>query len=58
MPTNPIGKGTKIVNVNMQKEMAVDLERRAADLKISTGSYIKLILKQWADSGQELPLSE
>lgn len=56
--TNPIGKGTKTVGINMPKTEAAELERRAASMGISTGMYCKTILRKWLESGQQLVLEE
>ena len=58
MATNPIGKGTKTIGINMAKKMADELERRAASMQISKSNYCKIILQQWLDSGKKLTLSE
>ena len=58
MSTNPIGRGTKTVGINMQLEMAKQLERRAASMQLSTGHYCRIILRQWLDSGERLHLRE
>ena len=58
MATNPAGKGTKTIGLNMRAEMAEELERRARSMSLSTGAYCKRILKDWADSGKKLVISE
>jgi hypothetical protein len=58
MATNPIGKGTKTIGINMDKKMADELEKRAASMHISTGKYCKIVLQQWIDSKQKLTLGE
>ena len=58
MATNPIGKGTKTIGINMNEKMADELERRATSMHISKSSYCKIILQQWLDSGKKLTLSE
>ena len=58
MATNPIGKGTKTIGINMNQKMADELERRADSMHISKSNYCKIILKQWLDSGNKLTLSE
>ena len=58
MATNPIGKGTKTIGINMSNNMADDLEKRAASMHISKSKYCKIILQQWLDSGKKLTLSE
>ncbi len=58
MATNPIGKGTKTIGVNMKQAGADELERRARSMHISTSKYIKLVLQKWVDSGQRLSISE
>ena len=56
--TNPIGKGTKTIGLNMPKNMAADLEKRASSMNISKSKYCVIILQQWLDSGKKLMLSE
>ena len=58
MATNPVGKGTKTIGINMKSEMADDIEKRAKSMGISTGMYCKLILGSWLKSGKKLTLSE
>ena len=58
MATNPVGKGTKTIGINMPAKMANELERRATSMHISKSNYVKIILKQWLDSGNKLTLSE
>lgn len=58
MATNPIGEGTKTIGINMHKEMADQLEKRAESMHLPTGKYCKLILKQWMKSDQKLKLQE
>ncbi len=58
MATNPIGKGTKTIGINMSNKMANDLEKRASSMHISKSKYCKIILQQWIDSGKKLTLSE
>ena len=58
MATNPAGKGTKTIGINMKSKMADDLERRAKPMQLSTGAYCKIILGQWLASGKKLKLEE
>ena len=58
MATNPAGKGTKTIGINMKARMANDLEKRAASMHISKSAYCKIILQQWLDSGKKLKLEE
>ena len=58
MSTNPAGKGTKTIGINMKLEVAKELERRAASMQLSTGAYCKIILGQWLSSGKKLQLKE
>ncbi|QHI68615.1 hypothetical protein [Tichowtungia aerotolerans] len=58
MGTNPIGKGTKTIGINMSKKMAEELENRSSSMHISKSKYCKIILQQWLDSGKKLTLSE
>ena len=46
MTTNPIGKGTKTIGINMNAKLADELEKRAAFMYISLSKYCKLILSQ------------
>ncbi|MBM4151928.1 MAG: hypothetical protein FJ220_00190 [Kiritimatiellaceae bacterium] len=58
MGTNPIGKGTKTIGINMAKDMADELEKRAVSMHISKSKYCKLVLDQWMKSGKKLALTE
>lgn len=58
MATNPIGKGTQTIGINMPEAMASELEKRARSMHISKSSYCKIILQQWLDSKQKLVLGE
>ena len=58
MATNPIGKGTKTIGINMSTKMANELEKRASSMHISKSKYCKIILQNWLDSGKRLMLSE
>ncbi len=58
MATNPIGKDTKTIGINMSTKMANELEKRANSMHISKSKYCKIILQQWLDSGKKLTLSE
>ncbi len=58
MATNPIGKGTKTIGINMSKKMADELEKRSSKMHISKSKYCKIILQNWIDSGKKLSLSE
>lgn len=58
MATNPIGKGTKTIGINMSEKMATELEKRASSMHISKSKYCKIILQQWLDSGKKLTLAE
>lgn len=58
MGTNPIGKGTRTVGINMPKDMAEDLEKRAGSMHISKSKYCKIVLEQWMKSGRKLTLAE
>jgi hypothetical protein len=58
MATNPIGKGTKKIGLNMSAKMADDLEKRAESMHISTSKYCKIVLQQWIASGKKLTLGE
>ncbi len=58
MATNPAGKGTKTIGINMKADMAKELERRSKSMQLSTGAYCKIILGQWLESGKKLQLKE
>ncbi len=58
MATNPMGKGTKTIGINMNAKMAANLENRAVSMHISKSKYCKIILQQWLDSGNKLTLRE
>jgi hypothetical protein len=58
MATNPIGKNTKTIGINMSSKMAKELEDRATSMHLSKSRYCKIILQQWIDSGKKLTLSE
>ena len=58
MATNPVGKNTKTIGINMNAKMANDLESRAKSMNISKSNYCKIILQKWLDSGKKLTLSE
>lgn len=58
MATNPAGKGTKTIGINMKLDTANELERRAASMQLSTGSYCKIILNRHLESGNKITLKE
>ncbi len=58
MATNPAGKGTKTIGLNMPGKMADELTNRAESMHLSVSKYCKIILQQWLDSGKKLNLSE
>ena len=58
MALNPIGTERKTIGINMKKEMADEIERRASSMQLSTGAYCKIILGQWVESGKKLKLQE
>jgi len=58
MATNPIGKNTKTIGINMSEKMADELEKRAESMHLSTSKYAKIILQQWLESGKKLKLQE
>ncbi len=58
MATNPIGKNTKTIGINMSAKMADELEKRANSMHISTSKYCKVILSEWLSSGKTLTLAE
>jgi hypothetical protein len=57
LTTHLQGKGTKTIGIIMQKKMSDELERRAKSMKLSTGAYCKIILKQQIASGKKLELN-
>lgn len=58
MATNPVGKDTKTIGINMNQKMAGGLEARAESMYLSTSKYCKTILMQWIESGKQLTLKE
>jgi len=58
MATNPIGKGSKTLGINMPAKMAAELEKRADSMSISKSNYCKIVLREWLASGKKLSLSE
>ena len=58
MATNPIGKNTKTIGINMTQDMADELEVRANSMHLSTSKYCKVILTDWITSGKKLTLQE
>ena len=58
MATNPIGKGTKTIGINMCSKVAEELERRADSMHISKSKYCKIVLGEWMKSGKRLKLEE
>ena len=58
MSTNPIGKGTKTIGINMAAEMADELTHRAESMHLSVSKYCKIVLQDWVESGNTLNLTE
>jgi hypothetical protein len=58
MATNPVGKNTKTIGINMSQKMADELESRAESMHLSTSKYCKVILTEWLKSGKKLKLQE
>ncbi len=58
MSTNPPGKGTKTIGINMNAQMAEQLAKRAESMHLSVSKYCKIILREWLDSGNKLNLTE
>lgn len=58
MSTNPIGKGTKTIGINMTEDMANELTDRAESMHLSVSKYCKIILQNWVESGKKLNLTE
>ena len=58
MATNPIGKNTKTIGINMNSKMASELIKRADSMHLSVSKYCKIILQQWIESGKKLNLTE
>jgi hypothetical protein len=49
MSTNPIGKGTINVTVNMPQRLKGDLEKLAKKSGRKLGSYVRALLEDYAD---------
>ena len=58
MATNPLGRGTKTIGINMNADMAYDIEARARAMQLSTSAYCKIIFEQWLEQGGRLCLEE
>ena len=58
MATNPIGKDTKTIGINMTQKMADEIQVRADSMHLSTSKYCKVILTKWLESGEKLKLQE
>jgi len=58
MATNPIGKDTKTIGINITQEMADEIQVRADSMHLSTSKYCKVILTKWLESGKTLKLQE
>ena len=58
MATNPVGKGSKTIGINMPQDMANALKSRAESMGMSVSSYCKIIFGQWLESGAGLQLEE
>ena len=58
MATNPAGKGTKTIGINMNNKMANELINRSESMHLSVSKYCKILLQQWLDSGKKLNLTE
>ena len=58
MATNPIGRNTKTIGINMSVKMAAELEKRADSMHLSTSKYCQVILAEWLASGKKLTLAE
>ena len=58
MATNPVGKGTKTIGLNMKVAMAKELAKRAKSMHLSVSKYCVLILMDWLASGRKLKLEE
>jgi hypothetical protein len=58
MATNPVGKDTKTIGINMNTKMADELEARANSMHLSVSKYCKIILGDWLTSGKKLKLAE
>lgn len=52
------GSEMKTIGVNVSESAAIELERRARSMQMSTSCYCKTILQHWLDSGQPLIVSE
>lgn len=58
MATNPIGKNTKTIGINMPQPMASELTDRANSMHLSVSKYCKIILQEWLSSGKKMNLTE
>lgn len=58
MATNPIGKNTRNIGINMDEKICAELVKRANSMHLSVSKYCKIILTQWLDSGNKLKLEE
>ena len=58
MSTNPVGKESKTIGINMPNTMAEDLELRAASMGLSASNYCKIVLRNWMKGGKKLKLLE
>lgn len=51
MPKNPAGKGKSHVSTSVDEELANEIVRRAENLRISKGAYLREVLDQWYRQG-------
>ena len=58
MATNKAGRGTKTCGINFPIAEARELERRARSMKLSTGAYIKVIVRNHLSSGDKVVITE
>lgn len=57
MSIHSLGSGAETIDINMTLEMEDDIKARASSMQISTEKYIKIVLQQWIDSGNNLTMS-
>ena len=51
-------KGTKTIGINAKNELIDEIERRAKSMHLSTGAYVKIILKKHLEPGKRIKLEE
>ena len=58
MARKATGIRTKTIGLNITREMADQLEKRASSMHLSTSKYCKIIFAEWLSSGKKLNLTE